>query len=239
VRSQRTNPGQQGPDPDVGRLRKVFLASIGLCILIVFHLFFRMRSEAGNALAQTSLLCMLLWAFVVTYYVFHSLVLLEQRARAACREMMHRDGITGVLTMEYLKSTLEQQQLLVLEGDHEVTIAYLRIVGLDKVNDEFGHATGNIVMQALGKMMADALPESVLLARLGGAEFVAFMPGMATQTARDKLAGVCEAIRKYTLDLGFRGSIAALNAEAGLTAYTEGTKSLEDLIRAAQENPLT
>jgi diguanylate cyclase (GGDEF)-like protein len=44
-----------------------------------------------------------------------------------------------------------------------------------QVNDQFGHATGDAVLQAVGRVLIETAPPDALVARLGGEEFVALL----------------------------------------------------------------
>lgn len=53
------------------------------------------------------------------------------------------------------------------------------IADIDKfktVNDSYGHATGDDVIRILGGLIAGGVPDSALVARLGGEEFIAVLP---------------------------------------------------------------
>jgi diguanylate cyclase (GGDEF)-like protein len=226
-------------EQDIGKLRRIFVGSFGLCVLIVLYLYLYGASADGRrALTQAYLLCMLLWALVVTYYVFHTLSEMMHKADRTIRELRDYDRLTGVYSLEYLYTTLEKKHDLFLDGDKKVTIGYVRLLGLDAVNKEFGHATGNIVLRGLAKAMAEALPQASFLARLNGAEFVAFMPDTGLDAAREILKKICLTVKNYKLDLASRGVIENIRATAGLTAYTSGHQSVDGLILEARNNPI-
>ena len=231
----KSDPARPNPFQDVRKLRRIFIGSILLCVLIVLHLFVYMRIPARTSvIAQISLLCILMWALVVTYYAFNALAEMERKARAMMKDLLRRDGVTGAFTVDYLHKAIEQKHELILDSEHEVAVGYIHISGLDHVNKEFGYATGNVVVHALAKMIADALPHTGFLGRLGGAEFVAFMPQTTPETAHETMEQMREAIRAYSLVLGTRGVIEGLDAQVGVTAYAKGTKSLDDLVREAR-----
>lgn len=61
----------------------------------------------------------------------------------------------------------------------------LLLLDLDKfkpVNDEFGHESGNLVLQQVAQRFSRVLPTGAILARLGGDEFGVLIAGDATET---------------------------------------------------------
>ncbi len=83
------------------------------------------------------------------------------------------------------------------DGDR-VAVLMLDLDHFKQVNDGFGHATGDMVLQAVAQAICAAAPADALVARLGGEEFVALFGGTTAQRA--VLTG--EAIRAAVADLG-------------------------------------
>ena len=67
-----------------------------------------------------------------------------------------------------------------------------------RINDRYGHATGDAVLHAVAQAMAAVVPASALVARLGGEEFVALLDRTTLRGA----ALTAEAIRAAVSDLG-------------------------------------
>ncbi|MEV4421749.1 GGDEF domain-containing protein [Patulibacter sp. NPDC049589] len=67
---------------------------------------------------------------------------------------------------------------------------YLDVVGLKAVNDERGHATGDLLLQRVIATVRERLRPYDLVVRLGGDEFVCVMPGLPLVTAEQRFAGI-------------------------------------------------
>jgi len=70
--------------------------------------------------------------------------------------------------------------LLFIDADH-----------FKSVNDTFGHAAGDIVLQNIARKISKSIREGDVAARIGGEEFAVFLPGANSQVA----AEVAERIR--------------------------------------------
>ncbi|MGL5857901.1 MAG: GGDEF domain-containing protein [Angustibacter sp.] len=94
--------------------------------------------------------------------------------QAANRE---RDNLTGLP----LRRVAERA---VLAHRHAVTLAALDVDGLKAVNDTYGHAAGDRLLQSVARALEGVLHErpDAVIARLGGDEFVIVVPGIDVHT---------------------------------------------------------
>jgi diguanylate cyclase (GGDEF)-like protein len=104
--------------------------------------------------------------------------------------------------------------------------------GFKRINDTFGHAAGDAVLQHIGALLRATLRASDLPARLGGDEFVALMPETNIEGAfslGERLLARVQARPLSVLDqsLGTTLSIGVANAE--------GSNSLEELMAKADQ----
>jgi diguanylate cyclase (GGDEF)-like protein len=76
---------------------------------------------------------------------------------------------------------------------------YIDIDHFKDVNDSFGHATGDEVIAAVGRSIANRLRRGDLMARYGGEEFVAVLPN----TALDEAVALAEEIRHLVATSNF------------------------------------
>jgi len=110
----------------------------------------------------------------------HSLLLIKQQFKALKRqsEYMHRlsitDGLTGVYNRRYLLD--HGEQFLANRHNHPVGAVLLDIDHFKKINDNLGHITGDRVLQALGELLQQRIPENALAVRFGGEEFALLVP---------------------------------------------------------------
>ncbi|MDZ7868218.1 MAG: GGDEF domain-containing protein [Rheinheimera sp.] len=98
---------------------------------------------------------------------------------------LNRRGLNEVVTssLSYLQRNQQPAALLMVDLDH-----------FKRVNDQFGHDGGDLVLVQTAQAIKAMLRQSDVLARFGGEEFLIFLPAanlqMATTTAQRLLDGI-------------------------------------------------
>ncbi len=104
------------------------------------------------------------------------------------------DHLTGVLT----RSAFTRRANALLDAcGRPLTLMMLDIDHFKTINDRYGHATGDLVLQQFATTLQDQLHEGELFARLGGEEFVIVVPGVAPDQAKF----IAERLRRAVQDL--------------------------------------
>ena len=85
-----------------------------------------------------------------------------------------RDPLTGVAN----RVELFEQLATVLRGNALVTALYVDLDDFKAVNDNHGHATGDIVLHAVASRLCAAVRHNDIVARMGGDEFVVITDGV-------------------------------------------------------------
>jgi len=98
---------------------------------------------------------------------------LRRQLDAACHDALH-DALTGAPNR---KAALHQLDAAINRGT-QVSLAVVDVNGMKKVNDTYGHAAGDRVLQRVAaKLQRVAAGSGATAARLGGDEFVMIIPG--------------------------------------------------------------
>ena len=88
-----------------------------------------------------------------------------------------RDHLTGLFNRRYMVVTLERELHRALRENAPLGILMMDIDHFKEINDLFGHAAGDLVLQTIGACLQECTRKSDIACRFGGEEFVVIMPG--------------------------------------------------------------
>jgi len=124
--------------------------------------------------------------FVITGYLEETQLRLKAEAvQDPLTGQLNRRGLTEAVNscLAYLQRQQQPAALLMIDLDH-----------FKRVNDQFGHDGGDLVLVQSARAIKAMLRQSDILARFGGEEFLIFLPAanreMAATTAQRLLAGI-------------------------------------------------
>jgi len=100
----------------------------------------------------------------------------RSRLADALEHMAHHDVLTEQLNRRGLERALDA--LLGESTARPSAIVYIDLDRFKAINDVFGHAVGDLVVAEVAQRLRGALPPRAQLARIGGDEFVALLPGV-------------------------------------------------------------
>jgi diguanylate cyclase (GGDEF)-like protein len=102
------------------------------------------------------------------------------------------DGLTQLYNHRHFQEELARAFEESSRYERPLSLAMIDIDFFKKINDSFGHAAGDQVLQAVSRIFHENIRSSDLAARYGGEEFAVMMP----ETDREDATAFAEKIRK-------------------------------------------
>jgi diguanylate cyclase (GGDEF)-like protein len=150
------------------------------------------------------------------------------------------DGLTGLYTQSYFKERLKEEMKRARSNKVPLSVAVLDIDFFKKINDRYGHRSGDVILSQVAAILRGRFRETDLLSRYGGEEFGVIMLHTDDNEAAKILEEVRAGIEKERIFLPIESyspiqvKITVSIGFAGLE--TGGSSSVEDeLIKKADK----
>jgi diguanylate cyclase (GGDEF)-like protein len=163
----------------------------------------------------SALLIMLVFSW--SYYHRYNLQL-------ALEKSSQTDPLTGVANRRHFDNQLKSETTRSARSSVECALILLDIDHFKRINDTFGHPTGDRVICALADLCVNQSRATDLVARLGGEEFAIILPDTNITDAKN----LAERIRKHVEDIsvtGDAGEIVKWTISLGVSSLPESRSS--------------
>ncbi|HTU70384.1 MAG TPA: GGDEF domain-containing protein [Candidatus Baltobacteraceae bacterium] len=140
------------------------------------------------------------------------------------------DGLTGLLTPRAFRTRLRDEIARTRFGAAAVlTLWFVDTDRFKSVNDTYGHAAGDAVLQGMAELLrAHAVPEIDLVARNGGDEFCVLIHDAQKTLAIERAQAFCETVRRNDFSLPMR-----ITASVGVASFPHDARDANELLEVA------
>lgn len=146
----------------------IFILFISLCVTMIFKEIFRLQEENKCYMVEL------------------------KNTNSKLHKLANYDYLTGLYNHKHFKSTINNLDSYYCNNIECFSLAFIDIDNFKKINDNFGHLTGDYVLAELAKLIKISIRKNDFAARYGGEEFVIIFPSTSNNEAR----ALCERIRK-------------------------------------------
>ncbi len=172
------------------------------------------------------------WAFYVQIFSHFGMALMvaamsNERAEVRLEQAAHTDPLTGTGNRRWLESRLPSRL------PTRSAIAQLDLDRFKQINDRFGHAVGDRVLVEFARCLQEQLRSSDLLARMGGEEFVVYLPEVSQAEAQAIAERLCASVA--ALHIGADGVHIPITVSIGLAWVHGAGLSSDDWFKRADD----
>jgi len=158
-------------------------------------------------------------------------ILLTIRSKEHNKELAVRDGLTGLFNRRAFGELLAQAMAREERQAGRFALLLLDIDHFKKLNDTYGHPTGDAALRHTARLLLRHLRRGDLAARFGGEEFVAILPGADPDGALHMAERLRSAIAGGPIV--FEAARISFTASFGAAVWPADGSDAESLLAAA------
>jgi len=153
------------------------------------------------------------------------------RLRERLRQESIRDPLTGLFNRRYMVETLQRELARARRAGDHLAVVMADVDHFKRLNDQFGHATGDEVLQGVARALQRGVRSEDVVCRYGGEEFVVILPGTTLAMARQRAEQLRQSVGALAVPTQ-DGDVGQVTLSAGVADRDDGD-SPEALLRAA------
>lgn len=176
------------------------------------------------------------FVFITGYVVLLGLMLLLMdrldAVLAKLRRLSYTDGLTGLANRRRFMEVLHNEVARQARTGQVMSVVLIDVDHFKRVNDEHGHAMGDEVLRALGRvLMACVRSPTDLASRLGGEEFALVLP----DTRIEQGQAVCQRLRAQLAAQTFGEGEKRFRITVSMGLVECTTQDAEQVLRQADQ----
>jgi diguanylate cyclase (GGDEF)-like protein len=145
------------------------------------------------------------------------------------------DSLTNLYTRRFYEIRVEEELAKLKRNSGHLSVILFDLDEFKKVNDSFGHLTGDEVLRQFSALMMNHVRKgSTLISRYGGEEFILLMPDARVEEARHMAERITSLCAEHDFGDDLRKIRMTVSGGVAFTDYTEAVLPAELFERADQ-----
>jgi len=163
-----------------------------------------------------------------------SQALANLKLRGNLRDLSVRDPLTGLFNRRYLQESLGREMARSKRRNLPLAVMMFDLDHFKAFNDNFGHAAGDALLVAFGRLLGNSFRSEDIACRMGGEEFILIMPEMELSVAKRRAQELLDATA--ALNVVHEGqTLPPITTSIGLALMPENGEKPEPLMAAADQ----
>ena len=145
--------------------------------------------------------------------------------------MALHDALTGLPNRVLLEDRIKKTVQLARRTDARVAVCFIDLDHFKNINDAYGHKTGDALLLGMAKTLEKSLRDGDTIARWGGDEFVALLPGLTSAEDARNVARKLVSVMQQTYEL--EGQPINATFSMGISLFPDDSDSVDTLLAHA------
>jgi diguanylate cyclase (GGDEF)-like protein len=150
---------------------------------------------------------------------------------AQAHEISQMDALTFLPNRRMIIRELQDEVLRAERYHTQFSISLVDVDHFKKVNDSFGHLTGDEVLRQVGSKLKEQIRHPDLAGRYGGEEFLILLPNSNAGAAAEQAARLCRQIRDTVIQA--HEHVLQVTISIGIAEFEYGVDTWESLLNRA------
>lgn len=156
-----------------------------------------------------------------------------KQAKDKIHHLAQHDNLTGLPNRLLMMERLERAITTATDNGCQVAILFIDVDGFKEVNDQFGHATGDLLLKKLTQDLTACVRDTDTVARIGGDEFIVVLENVTDDQALRMVAQ--RMIKTVSEPFNVQDSAALVTASIGISVYPKDSQDPTELIQLADK----
>ncbi|RRN80236.1 GGDEF domain-containing protein [Pseudoxanthomonas sp. SGD-10] len=173
------------------------------------------------------------WFLAVSAYALNLRLGRLRRQRDEMQQLAETDPLTGLPNRRAGLRRLGEMFAVAREDGTALSVAFIDIDHFKAINDDHGHEAGDRVLVAVAQALRATVRGASEAARMGGEEFLMLLPGVAADSAVQRMHALRVRLAATARELGLEG--LSLTASIGVATLRDGDADAAALLRRADQ----
>jgi len=162
-----------------------------------------------------------------------SLAFANLKLQESLRQQAVHDSLTGLYNRRYMMEMLEREVRRAIRSQDPVGVIMLDLDHFKNINDNYGHESGDVVLQELSRFLQTHVRQEDIVCRYGGEEFIVIMPGTSLDVCKARARSLWEGIKNIQIQAEGH-TISHLSISIGIAMSSDNSiNDASELLRMA------
>jgi diguanylate cyclase (GGDEF)-like protein/PAS domain S-box-containing protein len=163
----------------------------------------------------------------------------QTRQETRLRRLAERDCLTGLVNRRKLLEILDIRIDRLASDGEDTALAIIDLNGFKDINDNSGHAQGDVVLQTVALSLRRRVRMTDSVARLGGDEFAVVLTGAPPETLEEWRYALADAVASTRLETPVTASVGIASLELDDSPADVLRRADEAMYRTKRSDPFT